>query len=165
MDGIVGMIKMVLTLNATAEWLPCDGRLLSVADYTELFALTGFRFGGEGDQFALPTVPSQDQAHYMIKVKPLTNEAAFQGLIAQMVIWAGETIPEHWVPCDGRLVMGADYPMLQKVAATAANGVMMEQFHLPQIPASPGLQYLICVEGLDPTVGMSGPTGGSDDDY
>lgn len=36
-------------------WLPCDGRLLAPRNYTALFSLIGFRFGGDGKTtFALP---------------------------------------------------------------------------------------------------------------
>jgi microcystin-dependent protein len=165
MDGIVGMIKMVLSLNATAAWLPCDGRLLQAADYPALFALVGNRFGGDGlVDFALPIVPSQEAAHFMIKVAPTPQDAAFQGLVAQMVLWVGAELPADWLPCDGRLVQGSDYPLLQKVAAQGANGVPMAAFHLPAIPAGPGLQYMICVHGLDPSAG-AGPKVMSDDDY
>lgn len=36
-------------------WLPCDGRLLAIPDYTALFGLLGTAFGGDGmTDFALP---------------------------------------------------------------------------------------------------------------
>jgi microcystin-dependent protein len=36
-------------------WIPCDGRVLRVRDNQPLFALLGWRFGGDGwTTFALP---------------------------------------------------------------------------------------------------------------
>lgn len=36
-------------------WLLCDGRLLSRTDFTFLFNVIGYQFGGSGNQFALPS--------------------------------------------------------------------------------------------------------------
>jgi microcystin-dependent protein len=165
MDGIVGMIKMVLTSTGNAEWMPCDGRLLAVADHQELFALIGNKFGGDGiAEFALPVVPPQEKAYFVIKARPLAVDAQYRGLVAQMVIWPAADLPAGWLPCDGRLIHGSDYPLLQSVVSTGAGGATMAQFHLPTIPAQPGLNFIICVEGEDPR--PSGSLGGvSDDDY
>lgn len=41
-------------------WMPCDGRLLSIAQYSALFSLLGTQYGGDGIQtFALPNIPAQ----------------------------------------------------------------------------------------------------------
>lgn len=38
-------------------WLPCDGRLLSISQYSALFALIGTYYGGDGTRtFALPNL-------------------------------------------------------------------------------------------------------------
>jgi microcystin-dependent protein len=159
MDGIVGMIKMVLALNETAEWLPCDGRALSTADYPALYELIGYRFGGELGQFQLPNLPPQQSAYFMIKVRPAMADANFEGMVAQIVLWAGDKVPTNWMSCDGRLIEGSDYPTLQKVAAAGQNGVLLPSFHLPIMQAESDLQYIICVKGIDPS-----PTAVVDDD-
>jgi microcystin-dependent protein len=167
MEGIVGMIKMVLSAHETAEWHVCDGRMLAAQDFPALYALIGNRFGGDGPSaFALPTVPQQDNAFFVIKVRPAAVDAVFQGMVAQMVLWPGASVPANWLPCDGRLIQGKDYPLLQKVAAASGNGTPMPEFHLPKMDATPGLQYIICVVGQDPmaTVG-NGATAHDDDDY
>lgn len=51
----VGQIILVGFNFAPVGWLPCDGRLVSIADYEVLFNLIGTTFGGDGqDTFALP---------------------------------------------------------------------------------------------------------------
>jgi microcystin-dependent protein len=35
-------------------WLKCDGRLVNVADFVDLFKVVGYAFGGSGLQFKLP---------------------------------------------------------------------------------------------------------------
>ena len=56
MYGIVGFIKLLLRDEPISGWRLCDGSLVAVADYPQLFAKTQYRFGGEGDHFALPTM-------------------------------------------------------------------------------------------------------------
>jgi microcystin-dependent protein len=49
---------------ATANWLPCDGRLLSIADNTPLYALLGTTYGGDGQTtFALPDLRGRAPFH------------------------------------------------------------------------------------------------------
>jgi hypothetical protein len=40
--------------KAPQGWAVCDGSLLSTAQFSELFAVIGYRYGGNGTKFALP---------------------------------------------------------------------------------------------------------------
>jgi microcystin-dependent protein len=54
-DPYVGEIRMFGGSYAPEGWAPCDGRLLKIADYEELFQAIGNCYGGDGtDTFALP---------------------------------------------------------------------------------------------------------------
>jgi hypothetical protein len=53
-DLPVGGIYGTLLDTAPAGYLPCDGSLLTVADYPALFAALGYLHGGTGAYFALP---------------------------------------------------------------------------------------------------------------
>ncbi|HEY0612211.1 MAG TPA: tail fiber protein [Chitinophaga sp.] len=55
-DRFVAEIIMVpFNFTPTGGYLPCDGRLLSIAQYTPLFSLLGTTYGGDGKStFALP---------------------------------------------------------------------------------------------------------------
>ena len=56
-QGFVGEIKFFPSTVPPTGWLPCDGRLLSVANDTPLFSLLGTDYGGDGrDTFALPNI-------------------------------------------------------------------------------------------------------------
>ncbi|MFZ6709619.1 phage tail protein [Undibacterium sp. TC9W] len=35
-------------------WMVCDGRTLEPSHYPELFAVLGYRYGGQNDQFRIP---------------------------------------------------------------------------------------------------------------
>jgi microcystin-dependent protein len=163
MDGIVGMIKLSLHPAAPEGWLLCDGTMLEINAFPELFAVMGAKFGGEEGHFALPDMRGE-QAHHLIKAKPSSADAAYQGLVSQMVLWPGEEVPENWLPCDGRPIVGADYPILQKVAAQGMPGGLPEAFHLPKSDSKPGLKFIICMHGLDPMATMGPPAAEKDDD-
>jgi microcystin-dependent protein len=53
--SMLGLITQFGGNFAPTGYLPCDGRLLSIADYTTLFYLLGTTYGGDGEEtFALP---------------------------------------------------------------------------------------------------------------
>ena len=55
MDGYIGQITMFAGDFAPRGWALCNGQLLSVAQYTSLFAIIGNMYGGDGrSSFALP---------------------------------------------------------------------------------------------------------------
>lgn len=155
MEGLIGMIKLAITNQASGGWIPCDGSILPIAAYPELFAVLGSRFGGDGKEFfGLPKPVQQGAGFQMIRAKSTAKEENdFVGLVSQIVLWAGEKIPKAWLPCDGQTVAGSDYPLLQKIAAQGMP-MVPESFDLPKLPKLPGLQYIICVKGKDPNTEM-----------
>ena len=55
MEQLIGQIAIFPWDWAPREWAKCDGQLLSISQYTALFALIGTEFGGNGQTtFALP---------------------------------------------------------------------------------------------------------------
>jgi microcystin-dependent protein len=55
MDPFLGEIRLMPYQFTTQNWLPCQGQLLSVSQYTALFSLLGTTFGGNGQStFGLP---------------------------------------------------------------------------------------------------------------
>jgi len=55
MDGFIGEIKCFGGNFAPQNWMFCWGQILSIQQYTPLFALIGNQFGGDGKvNFALP---------------------------------------------------------------------------------------------------------------
>lgn len=52
---IVGTIKIFAGDSYPEGWLPCDGRLLKIRDYADLYTIIGTTYGGNGrTTFALP---------------------------------------------------------------------------------------------------------------
>lgn len=55
MEAFMGTVTLIGGNFAPRAWLPCDGRLLPIAEYDALFALLGTTYGGDGvSTFGLP---------------------------------------------------------------------------------------------------------------
>ncbi len=55
MDEYIGMIKLFAGNFAPQDWAYCNGQLMSIQQYTPLYALLGTTYGGDGTTtFALP---------------------------------------------------------------------------------------------------------------
>ena len=57
MDAFIGEIRPFAFLYAPEGWLLCNGHLVPIRQYEELFSILGFRFGGDRrNTFALPNL-------------------------------------------------------------------------------------------------------------
>jgi len=55
MEPLMASILIIATNFVPSGYMPCDGRLLAISQYTALFSLLGTQFGGDGiTTFALP---------------------------------------------------------------------------------------------------------------
>ncbi|UZN03018.1 phage tail protein [Cellulomonas sp. S1-8] len=55
MTGFVGEVRMFGAAYVPEGWVPCDGRLLSIAEYDVAYTIVGTTYGGDGVQtFAVP---------------------------------------------------------------------------------------------------------------
>ena len=60
MDPIMGTIILFAGDSQPRGWFYCDGRLLSIAQYSALFSILGTTYGGDGMvTFALPNLQSR----------------------------------------------------------------------------------------------------------
>jgi microcystin-dependent protein len=58
MEPLLGEIVYVAFNFAPVGYLPCNGALLQISQYTALFSLLGTTYGGDGIKtFAIPTYP------------------------------------------------------------------------------------------------------------
>jgi microcystin-dependent protein len=63
-EAYIGEIRLFTGLNAPVNWFICDGRLLSINEYTALFALIGTNYGGDGQTtFAIPDLRGRTIIH------------------------------------------------------------------------------------------------------
>lgn len=73
MDEYLGVIKLFAGNYTPRNYMPCDGRLLSIQDNVNLFSLLNNVYGGDGRvTFCLPNLDSPvEGAHYIICVDGL----------------------------------------------------------------------------------------------
>ena len=64
MEPFIGEIRLLPYTFAPNGWLDCDGSLLSIAQYSTLYALLGTTYGGDGQTtFALPDMRGRVPLH------------------------------------------------------------------------------------------------------
>ena len=63
-EPFVGEVRLFSFDRIPQNWLPCDGRLLSVNQYIALYSLIGNKYGGDGKTtFALPNLQGRVPLH------------------------------------------------------------------------------------------------------
>jgi|GEM_PF-6287452 len=166
MEGITGMIKMVVGDQLPENWAYCDGRLLKAADYPELTGMVQARFGGDGTEvIGIPNLASPPAGRYVICLSSTDKvKQDFKGLISQIALYVGQELPEGWMFCDGRVLPADRYPVLKTVMGKNYGGDGETTVGLPKMDAGMGVHYIMCVEGQDPR-GEGASAEDDDDDY
>ena len=158
-DPFYGEIRMFGGNFAPVGWAFCDGSVLPISEYVELFSLIGTTYGGDGQTtFALPD----------LRGRAIVSQGQGPGLAGVVIGEAGgsETvtlsvaqIPPHGIatsasPSTSRrpkqaLAKGGSYAPLG-----AANGAMHSvggsQTH-PNMPPFLTLSFIICLFGIYPS--------------
>ncbi|GGF66172.1 tail Collar domain-containing protein [Azorhizobium oxalatiphilum] len=93
MNCYVGEIRLAVFPIIPAGWLPCDGRIVAVADYKALFSLLGSMYGGDGDKtFGLPDLRGRTP----VNMRDVTELSKSGG--TETVALALDQIPSHTHP-------------------------------------------------------------------
>ena len=171
MEEYLGMIKMFVGDYAPEYYLLCDGRSLSVQQYTALYAIIGYSYGGSGQNFNLPDLRGRMPIGMGTGVNPnLTPRQLGQSGGAETVALSAAQIPSHThvynalsgnreatSPAGNFLGTAAGnfysqqdpsdqlLPMNAGVVSTAGGG----QGH-NNMPPFLCVNYIICVQGLYP---------------
>lgn len=92
----VGEIRLfAFDQYAPANFLPCDGRALRVADYQVLFSLIGTLYGGDGTTtFNLPDLRGRSPVNYG-QLTGGSNYALAQAAGVEQVALTSATVPPH----------------------------------------------------------------------
>lgn len=63
-EWFIGEIRIFAFGFVPRGWLPCDGQLLPISQYSPLFAILGTTYGGDGvSTFALPNLQGRAPVH------------------------------------------------------------------------------------------------------
>jgi len=95
-DYYVGEIRLfAFNQYAPANFLPCDGRSLRVADYQMLYSLIGTTYGGDGvSTFNLPDLRTRTPVHYGQMPGGSTYTLGQRAGVAQVTL-TSTTVPSH----------------------------------------------------------------------
>jgi microcystin-dependent protein len=171
MEGYVGMIKMSCAKTLPSGWEYCNGQELSIADYPDLFAIIGTKYGGDGtNKFALPKLSTDKLSHdgnnstkFMIATStPSLFDSS--GNIGEVIFWSGgDNIPfnggsdSHWEFCDGQKLSIDSNTACFSILGTHFGGSGRTDFGLPNISAdkinegTASPRAIICIKGLFPS--------------
>lgn len=91
----VGEIRLLGFNFAPVGWIPCDGRLLAIAEYDVLFVLLGTTYGGDGQTtFAVPDLRGRVPVHQGTG-PGLSNYVIGQKAGTETVTLTANQIPAH----------------------------------------------------------------------
>lgn len=164
---------------APSSWMFCQGQLLSIAEYTTLFALIGTTFGGDGQEtFALPDFRSRRAIH-IGQGLGLSNYLIGQMGGSEQTTLLSTNLPIHnhlnpvltGTPQGSTDTTGVDTPTSATVPASGAtlygapSGTAMGPYSgtaitlpggggslpIPTIAPYVAMNYIIAVEGIFPS--------------
>jgi microcystin-dependent protein len=137
----IGEVAVFAFNFAPAGWIACEGQLLPVAEYTELFSLIRTTFGGDGvTTFGVPDFSSltDEGGQYCMSlfgIMPNVKRDAIPGELALLPY----DPPPAWINCDGQILLIAQYQSLFKLLGTTFGGDGTTTFGIPDLKAAPPL--------------------------
>jgi microcystin-dependent protein len=158
----LGEIRMFAGTFAPSGWAKCDGSLLAIQDYPELYSLLGKTYGGDGQStFGLPDLGPNTPIHRS-SAHPLGETASGPlGVDAQPapvlfiiatttppasadIPFVGEirtfsfgAVPREWALCDGSILNIKDYAALYSIIENRYGGSNEQlTFALPDLRAN-----------------------------
>lgn len=97
--GYLGEIRIFAGNYAPEGWMTCDGSLISIAQYSALYALLGTTYGGDGTStFGLPDLRGRVPIHQGQQTgvtPPRPNYPLGQSGGAEMAALSVNTLPSH----------------------------------------------------------------------
>lgn len=134
-DPYIGEVAVFAFDFAPAGWLACEGQMLPISEFTELFSLIGTNFGGDGTAtFAAPNFSNltDDGGQYCMSLfgtVPTVGRDAFPGQLDLLPY----NPPPNSINCDGQLLQIAQDPALFKVLGTTFGGDGVTTFGIPDL--------------------------------
>jgi len=144
MDGFIGEIRAFSFDYVPQGWLLCNGDLLAVNNFSTLFAVIGYTYGGSGATFQLPNINGkaligQGELHY---------GAADSGSYYQVgekqngdtIVLNNTNMPPHNHSFSVGFIKGAQFTQLVKVPAA---GYYLSNSGTNTTPVINGKSYVV----------------------
>ncbi|MEW5848835.1 MAG: tail fiber protein [Myxococcota bacterium] len=165
MEGYLGEIRLFAGNFAPLSWAFCNGQLLSIAEYSALFAILGTTYGGDGEStFALPdlrgrfplsagtgsglTARTQGEAGGVETVTLTQNQVpSHTHLIAASSAAGTTTSPAGAYPAAATLYGSAAETQVGSALLQSVGGSQPHE----NMPPYLGLNYIICLSGIFPS--------------
>jgi microcystin-dependent protein len=180
MDEYIGIVKLFAGNFAPRGWMFCDGRLLSISNYSAVFSILGTTYGGDGKTtFALPNLKGRialgagnvtANEYYPLGVMAGTTQntllatnlpniaGGFQLKVANKNANTSTPTATTSIAITGTQV-GRDFNVVPSFVNNAnpdtiINGQSIafvgQNLPMNNMPPYLGLNYIICVEGIYP---------------
>lgn len=170
MEGTIGEVRLFAGVFAPANWLFCNGGLVTTSDYQLLYAVIGNTYGGDGNMFAVPnlmgrlpvgtsqrvvagqawgaeqaslnsaTMPSHSHAFVASSGEPTGNTAS-GSVLASNARTTTPPMPNIYAAPSGNIVATGAF------TGTAGGGSAPFPVVQPVLP----LHYIICIFGTFPS--------------
>ena len=168
-EQFVGEVRIYAGETAPDGWAVCDGRLLGITDFPQLYSVVGTTYGGDGrETFALPNLSGRVAVHAGYRPGLIARQLGESGGTATVGLDVGHLpIHEHAIGIpEGRATEGTpsnsarfavasglavtnDKRTDQLMSATAIGKVGASQLHNNMQPFL-ALNYIIALTGIVP---------------
>jgi len=156
---VVGTIKIFASLHPPTGWLPCDGRVVKIREYPDLFTVIGDVFGGNGKTtFSLPDLRGRVVVGAG-KGENLTERDFGHTFGSETVVIDLEHIPlktSDNLPTHDKSLkrdVSSDNTQENRFVMSSIKGrstITSEEKPLENVQPSMGMSYIICCVGIHP---------------
>lgn len=154
-NGYVGETMLTAFKPEATNLLPANGQSVSKSKYAVLDMLMGTRFGGDGQNLALPNLQAPRDCQYVIAVTgdppPELNPSARKPFVGEIRFLPYQQPSESLMICDGTQLQIDQHPMLYALIGSAFGGGG-KTFALPDLTkvAPKGYSYYLVNAGVVP---------------
>jgi len=154
---MLGQIVLLPYDFAPQGWLVCDGSLLPISEYLDLFQLLGTTYGGDGDStFGLPplSAAAPKGCNFCISLFGAFRTNSYAGIVGETVALADSMErPRNLIECTGGTFAKNQYLVLQQYIGNRFGGDGVNTFGLPNLTnkfPKTGYRYNLTTSGDDP---------------
>lgn len=136
-DQFIGEIRIFGGSFAPEDWAFCDGSLLSISDYSELFSLIGNTYGGDGvSTFAVPDLRGRVPVDAGAGAGLSTYQVGETGGAESVSLITGNLPPHNHIALGYGATGNQDQPQNAVWAAGAGAGGTLYTTNAPSLPMS-----------------------------